>query len=236
MKKIIFRTIGLIALMFGVYTLSNTVSSIFHSSESMNLLVQISKLTLTWAAIYGGYQALLGRELGRRMLIAWLSYQFLMMVFIAITVIYNFATSPQNNFRPTISSPNLVIGFYIVCVAAFIFLAWVRLDDDLVASNSHQIHIVGKILAVLSPGFGRMLVGNKIAGLLLFGVYLVLATGTISSSNFETQNLVINSVYKLIVWSTFVKYDWYVVQNYGKPEQEELPLVPKLNSSDVNGG
>jgi len=236
MKNITVRIIGLIALMFGVYSLYNAASNIFHSSESTNLLVQISKLTLAWVAIYGGYQILLGRELGRRMLIAWLSYQFLMLGFIVLAFIYNFAASPQNNFHPTFSNQNLVMGFYVLCIAALIFLVWVRLDDKLVVSDSRHLQIVGNFLSVLSPGFGRMLAGNKIVGLVLFGVYLVLITGTLSSSNSEIQNLVVNSVYKLIVWSTFVKFDWYVVQNYRKPSQEDVTLAPKLNSSQVNGG
>ena len=236
MKNIIVRIIGLLALIFGVYTLYNAVLSIFHLSESANLLVQISKLTLAWMAIYGGYQALLGRELGRRMLIAWLSYQFLMAGFIVLTLIYNFASSPQSNFHPIFSNQNLVIGFYIFCIAVFIFLAWAKLDDELIISDSRHIKIVGKFFSVLSPGFGRMLAGNKIVGLVLFGIYLVLITGRLSSINSETQNLVVNFVYQLIVWNTFVKFDWYVVQSYEKPAQEDVPFTPKLNSSQVNGG
>ena len=236
MKNIIVKIIGLLALIFGVYTLYNAVLSIFHLSEAANLLVQISKLTLAWIVIYGGYQVLLGKELGRRMLIAWLSYQFMIAGFIVLAFIYNFAILPQSNFQPTFSNQNLVIGFYILCAVVFIFLARAKLDDELIINDSRHIEIVGKFLSVLSPGFGRMLAGNKVAGLVLFGIYLALITGRLSSSNSEIQNLVVNFMYQLIVWSTFVKFDWYVVQNYGKPAQEDITLTPKLNSSQVNGG
>lgn len=154
MKKITVRIIGLIALSIGAYTLYTTLTNILDSAVSANFLSQISKLSLAWVAVYGGYQALKARELGRKMLLAWFSYQILGIVLTAWIILYNVQLHPESNFTSFSSNQYLSIGFYIFCISALIFLATIKLDEDVLKNDFRRIKIVGKLLSVLSPGLG----------------------------------------------------------------------------------
>jgi hypothetical protein len=236
MKRIIERIIGLLVLVFGAYSLYSAIVNILSSSAPMNFLVQIYKIAIAWVAIYGGYQALKSKELGRRMLIAWFSYNGSMMAFIISLFLYNLLTHPERNFNS--SSPNqyLAIAFLIFCGSGLIFLLTAKIDRELLISDYRPVQIIGKLLSVLSPGMGRMLTGNKLVGLALISVYLLLVTGSFSSSNTEIKNLLLNSVFNIVVWIIFVELDWYVVQNYGKLVQEGIALTPKNRISEANEG
>jgi drug/metabolite transporter (DMT)-like permease len=234
MKRIIEKIIGLIVLVFGTYSLYSGVSNIFSSSPPMNFLVQISKLTIAWVAIYGGYQSLKSKELGRRMLIAWFSYNGSIMALIISKFLYNLAKLPERNFNSSFPNQYLAIAFLILCVSGLIYLLTAKIDRELPLSEYRHVQIIGKLLSVLLPGMGRMLAGNKLVGLALIAVYLLLVTSSISSSNSDNTILVIDSVYKLIVWIMFVELDWYVVQNYGKVAQDGIALTPKNSTSETN--
>jgi hypothetical protein len=236
MKRIIERTIGLLVLVFGAYSLYSAIVNILSSSAPMNFLLQIYKIAIAWVAIYGGYQTLKSKEIGRRMLIAWFSYNASMMAFIISVFIYNLLTNPERNFNS--SSPNqyLAIAFLIFCGSGLIFLLTAKIDRELLISEYRHVQIIGKLLSVLSPGMGRMLTGNKLVGLALISVYLLLVTGSFSSSNTEINNLLLNSFFNLVVWIIFVELDWYVVQNYGKLAQEGIALTQKKCTSEANEG
>jgi hypothetical protein len=236
MKRVIDKTIGILVLMFGVYSLYSAITNILSSSVPMNLLVQIFKLTVAWVAIYGGYQALKSKELGRRMLIAWFSYNGSMMAFIISVFLYNLLTHPERNFNSSFPNQYLAIAFFIFCVSGFIFLLTAKIDRELLISEYRHVQIIGKLLSVLSPGIGRMLAGNKLVGLALIAVYLLLVKSSISSSNSENTILAIDSVYKLIVWIIFVELDWYVVKDFRKVTQDGNALTPKNRISEANEG
>src|SRR5258706_11620982 len=112
-----YRIIGLIVLILGAYSLYNVALSISHPVETMNFPILISKITFAWVAIYGGYQTSSGRKLGHRMLIAWLSYQSVLIAVVALILLYNFITH-ENNFHLSFSYQNILIGFSIFCVPA----------------------------------------------------------------------------------------------------------------------
>jgi hypothetical protein len=98
------------------------------------------------------------------------------------------------------------------------------------------MQITGKVLSILSPGLGQMLVGNIVLGFILFFLYSLLITATLAPSSSAVSNMLVDFLYKLIVWSIFSKIDWYMVEKYAKSAQEKSALAPKLNSSQVNGG
>ena len=237
MKNIIVRIIGLIALSVGAYNLYSILTNILDSVTSSNFLAQISKLTIAWVAVYGGYQAIKAGELGRKLLVAWLSYQILGMVAVAWIILYNFKLHPENNFSSLFPNQYLSIGFYVFCISALIFLAITKLDEDLLMnSDSHRIKIVGKLLSVLSPGLGRVIVGNYWLGIGLSMFYTILVVGRLTANGSDITNPIVNLIYGLIVWSIFSQIDWHAVGNYGKPEREKLALDPKTDSVQAHGG
>ncbi len=240
MRKIVVRIIGLVALASGVYTLYNAVLSTLNPAESVIFLSQINKLALAWVAVYGGYHALQARELGRKMLVAWFSYQILIMVILALVFLYNLLAYPESNFRLTYSNQNLTIWFFVFCIPILIFLAKIKLTQDLLISDSRHIKIVGKLMSVLSPGMGQMLVGNIWQGMGLSTLYMILVVAKlvfISTSNGSIfADPTVNFVYGLIVWGIFSQIDWHAVENYERSEKEQSTLDPKADSVQSSGG
>ncbi len=236
MKNITVRIIGLITLSIGAYTLYNTLTNILDSTVSGNFLSQISKLSIAWVAVYGGYQALKANGLGRKMLLAWLSYQALGMVLTIWIILYNAQLYPETNFSSFSSNQYLSIGFYIFCISALIFLATIKLDKDVLKNDSRHIKIAGKLLAVLSPGLGRVMVGNTWTGIGLSIFYMILIAGKfvlISTSNkSDIADPTVDFVADLIVWIFFSQIDWHAVENYGKSEREQT----KTSSAQATDG
>jgi hypothetical protein len=230
----------LITLSIGAYTSYTVLTNILDSAVSANFLSQISKLTLAWVAVYGGYQALKARELGRKMLVAWFSYQIFGMVLIAWIILYNVQLHPEINFTSLFSNQYLSIGFYIFCISALIFLAIIKLDEDVLKDDFRRIKIAGKLLSVLYPGFGRVMVGNIWIGIGLAMFYTILMAGKlilISTSNgSEFADPTVNFVYDLIIWIIFSQIDWHTVENYGKSDREQPTFDSKTDSVEVSGG
>ena len=236
MKNIIVKIIGLIALSVGAYNLYSILTNILDSVTSSNFLAQISKLTIAWVAVYGGYQAIKAGELGRKLLVAWLSYQILGLAAVAWIILYNFKLHPENNFSSLFPNQYLSIGFYVFCISALIFLATIKLNEDLHNSDSHRIKIVGKLLSVLSPGLGRVIVGNYWLGIGLSMFYMILVIGRLTANGSDVTNPIVNFIYSFIVWSIFSQIDWHSVGNYGKSELEKLAPDPKTDSVQAHGG
>jgi hypothetical protein len=240
MKNITVRIIGLITLSIGAYTLYNTLTNILDSAVSVNFPSQISKLSLAWVAVYGGYQALKANGLGRKMLLAWLSYQALGMVLTIWIILYNAQLYPETNFSSFSSNQYLSIGFYIFCISALIFLATIKLDKDVLKNDSRHIKIAGKLLAVLSPGLGRVMVGNIWTGIGLSMFYTILIAGKFvfisTSNNSDLAEPTINFVSNLIVWIFFSQIDWHAVEHYGKSEGEQTTLDSKNGSVQATDG
>ena len=158
----------------------------------------------------------------------------------ALVFLYYFLVYPRSNFRLMYPNHNLTIAFFVFCIPALIFLARIKLHQDLLISDSRHIKIVGKLTAVLCPGMGQMLVGNVWLGIILSVLYMILVVGKlvfISASHGSIfADPTVNFVYGLIVWGIFSQIDWHAVENYEKSEKEQSTLDPKADSVQSSGG
>jgi hypothetical protein len=234
MKNTIIRIIGLTSLVFGLGTLYTVISGIVNTIQTLKFLPQINSITLAWIAIYGGYQALKARELelGRKMLIVWLSGQLAMMVFMVLITIFYSLAYPESKVELWFSNQNLTIAYLVFCVPVLIALVILKSGNDI--NDSTQIKTVGKLLSIFSPGLGRMLTGNFWLGIGLFILYSVLITTIIKPTinGVEFSSPIIDFMYGLIVWGIFALLDWHTVTSYDNSKSENL----KADSAQVNGG
>jgi hypothetical protein len=216
---------------FGVGTLYSVISGIINATQAMKFLPQINHITLAWVAVYGGYQMLKARELGRKMLVVWISSQLSIPIYMVLTIFYSLIY-PKSNVSFSFSNQSLAITYFAFCISLLVILAIVKLDKN--TNDLAQTKIIGKLLSVLSPGLGRALVGNFWIGIGLYTLYLTLITSVTQKSTLNgvaITNPLIDFVPDLILWGIFALLDWNIVKNYGNSERENLISDSKADSA-----
>lgn len=238
LNKITFRIIGVFALAAGIIYFSINVLELGELTAVKDFLIQYISLMINCVAIYGGLQLLRLNEIGRRLLIIWLCCQVLITVFVVFGLTLSSIFSGNFQVNVPTQIPNaLIISFYLICIMAFIYLLINKVSTDLSAEKSRHWHVVATLLSLLTPGLGRALGGNLFIGMILFYIYGLLMTATVSfNSNPAYLNSVGQFLYYLVVWKIFSSIDWSTVKGFEKSEQRTLDNAPDLTPGQVNGG
>ncbi len=251
MKNSVIRLIGLFALISGGITLFRILSIATYSPLSINA---ISEIIFAWVALYGGYQTIRFRPIGRRLLLIFFSSQiiltiifiFFILILGTVLIITNrLIYNPSSPEMPTLESI-ITASYFILCIPSLIFL--VRKDVTNCfppEKDHHHIEVVGKTLAFVAPGLGRALVGNYWKGTLIYFVCFVSVAGLNIMSNGEISLLpktywpligfLTNFSVKLAIWFLFFQNDWAFVNNALKHVEIVSPPAKALSSEQSSG-
>jgi len=222
MKQGIFWLIGILALIFGVSAYYRIITDVIRSPLSLSPYL-IRDTVLAWIAIYGGFQAIKLRDIGRKLLLIYFSYQLIQIFIIILGFAYAIVSRKAPWYEIELQPLDLVSTYFLPCILSLILLLRKNLIDVFQAENNQtHIALIGKILSIVAPGLGRALVGSTWKGLLLFLVYFFLFTGfhIFGTDNMEFlqpglsyASTILDLVVKLIIWWSFFEGDWAFVKN-----------------------
>jgi len=111
MKNSVIRLIGLFALVSGGITLYHILSIAIYSPSSLSINA-ISEVIFAWVALYGGYQTIRFRSIGRRLLLVFFSSQailvtvfiFILILSVVLIITNRATTNPSSPEIPTLQS------------------------------------------------------------------------------------------------------------------------------------
>ena len=81
---------------------------------------------------------------------------------VGLAIVVIFKTDLHISFSPQFPAP-LFFGFYVVCIITLFFLLRNRISIEMLAEEQHHFHTIAKLLSLLAPELGRMLVGSTLA-------------------------------------------------------------------------
>lgn len=237
LNKIGLQLIAVFAISTAVYSLSIDVLKRGELQSLGNFISFFFSLTINFIALYGGYHLWKGNDIGRKLLLVWLYCLILSIVIngLGVAILAIFKRDIQVGFS-TQMPIQIVIGFYLTCITALVFLLKNKLQSTS-TEDDRRLHAIAKALSLLAPGLGRVLLGNTVAGFVWLLVYLFIMTSiNYVSGNLGPFDFFINLVMKLVVWRIFSAYDWSVVESSERSAQESILPESSLNSHQVNGG
>jgi hypothetical protein len=255
MKNLIIRLSALFAIAAGILGLYRGVVNIVYEPSTLSFGT-IRNIVLSFVAIYGGYQAIQLKLIGRRLLLIYFSFQsifaalFVALIFLAFILTANLPNLPVKPFWGLAAQ---LISFYAwlyfsFCILSLIFLGRRNIDNNFRPENNQRhFEIIGKTLAVIAPGLGRALMGKLWSGVFLFFIYFLIFTGInvgalgealiISGVNMGLLTvLFIKGMLALFVWFFFSNGDWDFVNNAVKSQNVLPQPEDKLSAENTPAG
>jgi hypothetical protein len=255
MKNLIIRLSALFAIAAGIFGFYQAIVNIAYEPSALSFGI-IRNTVLSFVAVYGGYQAIKLKLIGRRLLLIYFSSQsvfaalFATLIFLAFILTANLPNLPVKPFWGLAAQ---LISFYAwlyfsFCILSLIFLGRKNIDNNFHSENNQRhFEIIGKILAVIAPGLGRALLDKLWSGIFLFFVYFLILTSFKLEITYDAPIifgvnmslftvLFIKGMVALFVWFFFSNADWGFVSNAVK-SQNALPHPDdKLSAENIPAG
>jgi hypothetical protein len=247
MKKSILSFIGIFAILSSIVSFYK-VAVIIKGSAQVSLVSAICGIVLAWIALYGGYQTIRHKAIGRNLLLIYFTCQIPYVLIFIFTAVF-FGKIPTSAIQ--INSPQGWLNLFslISCVLSALALILLLTKDSFItffegSNTSHSI-LIGKILSQLTPGLGKALLGNTFTGAGLFFLYYILMK--VLSIMFIGLDDIINditnlnisfnliTIVKLIVWIFFASTDLNYVKNSSLAKENISSAVPMLYSGQKSG-
>ncbi|PKN91625.1 MAG: hypothetical protein CVU44_18770 [Chloroflexi bacterium HGW-Chloroflexi-6] len=237
MKNLIIRLSALFAIVFGIVGLYRVIVNIVYEPSALSFGI-IRDTVLSFVAIYGGYQTIQLKLIGRRLLLIYFLFQSVSAALFAALILWAFivtANLSSLSVDPSWGWPaqlrsSYILFYFSFCILSLIFLGRKNIDNNFHSENNQRhFEIIGKILAVIAPGLGRALFGKLWPGVFLFFIYFLIFIGTkmgvsgealiISGVNLGLLTvLLMKGMLALFVWFLFSNADWGFVNNAVKSQ------------------
>ena len=238
-NKAIFRVAGVCVLLISAVFLSVYISGFSKITSIQSFMHQIASLGIICIGLYSGLQLLKLRTVGLRLLVIWLVCQILTMLFFVFPAVVSSSLSFSGNFLiPTPVQKFLIAAYYLLFPVVLIYsFAGRKAKKSLVdeTDNPRHIRVLATLLSLLMPGLARALVGNLVAGIVLFYSYWLLITGSFGwQASPESFDRILRLLAYIVGWVILVKIDWYAVREFS--ERIKYTPDPDLAVEPGNGG
>ena len=178
-----FQLAGICVFIIGIIVLCGDILGMKYSSYSLSITT-INSLVFSLITIYVGYQAIKLKLISLKLLFISITLSaFPITMF--LTILFYWGTHFGNIQFETYKLQFFLLScsltlLCILMVGLFSIKPPGFLQPDV---NFSHTRLLGKILSVLTPGLGRALVGNTLAGIIIFYLYFWIIT-SFSSSGF----------------------------------------------------
>ena len=241
MKNSVVRLVALFAMIVGCLCIYNVLSVVISFPGTLSA-ASVMWSVLGWVALYGGYQTLALKPLGRRLLLVFFSCQIVFVLYIVFIVSLLLVVAAVQNQLSHLSLGwpaqiyLLVMGYAGLCVLCLYLLLRKDITGAFRPENEHRhIKILARTLALLAPGLGRALIANYWWGAILYLVCFGLVAGwnviEVTDPVGPTGPLLAlltNLFIKLLIWLFFLGMDWIFVNDALKEQDVVSPPAEAL--------